>query len=202
MIDYKQQFIYENLYIKNPIKKDGKWFMELTYDNNKVSFQSPVLKIDKQEGMLFFDTTKKSSFFTFLSDIEKHIIDYIHTNSRRLFDGKEFSLDKIKSSLVSPWNLSNDLHLQFKYGDLSQVKIVSPFGDTITENELNKNVICIFSLDNVVFSKSTFSLDFQITKIRARKPQGETEEFFKPVIEQTENNKPEVQNDETDFFNE
>lgn len=195
MIDYKKDIEIDKLSISEPEKKEDKWVMKVVYDDTHLSFQTPSLKLHKDDKLIQFDSSKKRTFFKFIDDLESSIVDYLHQHSERMFKGKVFSKDKLKQSLITSWNVSDEGVVYLDTGDmLQETKFLSAFGDPIDYDQLSQNVLCIFILDAIYFSKNQFELKYTVSHIKSKRVDMK-ESFF-------EKKKTLIEDDKLDFFTE
>ncbi len=197
MIDYKKDIEIDNLSISEPQKRENKWVLEVSYEDTLLSFQTPSFRFNKTDNLLLFDSSKKHSFFKFIDTLEEVIVEYLHKNSERMFKGKVFSKEKLKQSLITSWNVSDEGLVSLKLDDdmLKETKFLSSFGDPIEFEQLSKNVICIISLDTIKFSKNQFELNYKVSHMKSKRVDNPNESFF-------ETKNALVEDDKLDFFNE
>ena len=197
MIDYKKDIEIDKLSISEPEKKEDKWVMKVLYEDSCLSFQTSSLKLHKDDKLIEFDSSKKREFFKFIDSLESSVVDYLHQNSQKLFKGKVFSKDKLRQSLVTSWNVSDEgiVYLDITDDMIKGAKFLSAFGDPIEYNELSQNVICIVILDSINFSKNEFELKYTLSHIKSKRVDNVKESFFskKDTL---------VEDDKLDFFNE
>ena len=193
MIAYKTKLEYEKLAIETPVKVDDVWEMKVTYDNEGLSFKTPSLSFDKRKQTISFLSNKKAVFFQFVDDIETHIVDYLHSNSQDLFKGKVFTKERLKDSLITSWDVTDDGIVSLNRECVTKdTKILSPFDEAITLEELSKNVICIMSLSSVTFQRNKFNINYTITHIKSKKTVSNVTNFFEETVKE----------EDMDFFNE
>jgi hypothetical protein len=195
MIDYKKDFEIDKLSISEPIKNGNNWEMKCLYDNVDLCFQTPAVKLDKEKLTLSFDCHRKHPFFKFIDDLENNIVEYLHKNSERLFKVKSFSKSKLRDGLISSWDISDEGRVVLDCNDCIKQDTIflSTFNEDVTFEKLSKNVLCLFCLETVNFSKDKFELKYRIKIIKSKKLSTGTKELvlYNPV-----------KDDNLDFFNE
>lgn len=193
MIDYKTKLEYGNLVVEAPVKVGSKWEMKVTYEKENLLFKTPSLLFDKTKKTISFNSEKKLVFFQFIDDIETGVIEYLCSNSQLLFNGKVFTKERLKESLVTSWDVTDDGFVSLRDDCItSDTKILSQFDEDITIDKLSKNVICIMLLDSVTFQKDKFNINYTITHVKSKKTINDIENFFEYTIKETD----------MDFFNE
>lgn len=196
MIDYKKDIEIDKLSILEPQKHEYKWEMKVLYEDIYLSFQTPSLKLHKHGGLLEFDSSKKHSFFKFIDNLESCVIDYLYQNSEKMFKGKVFSKEKLKQSLLTSWNISDDGMVYLDINNMmANTKFVSAFGDPVDYDQLSQNVICIIVLEAVNFSKNQFELKYSVSHMKSKRVDNIKESFF-------EKKSTLVEDDKMDFFTE
>lgn len=172
MLNIKDEVNLELLDVKLPVKVEDKWVLELLYNKEPITFQSPTLRLDSQNKKLFFDATKKKIFFEFIDALETTLLFKISEKSESLFKGKTFSVQQLQEAMVSSLNVSNDLVADFDLSNaLQNTVFLSLFGESSTFDKMSKNVVCIFKLDSVHFTKKTFTFNYTISHMKSKKPE-------------------------------
>ncbi len=196
MIDYKKDIEIDKLSISEPQKQEHRWEMKVLYEDTYLSFQTPSMKLHKDGKLLEFDSSKKHSFFKFIDNLESCIIDYLHQNSERMFKGKVFSKEKLKQSLLTSWNVSDEGMVYLDISNMmTNTKFVSAFGDVIEYDQLSQNVVSIIVLEAVNFSKNQFELKYSISHMKSKRVDNIKESFF-------EKKNTLIEDDKLDFFTE
>lgn len=197
MIDYKKDIEIDKLSISEPQKKQDKWTLQVSYQDTLLTFQTPSLKLNKDDNLLYFDSSKRHSFFKFIDTLEQVIVDYLHLNSERLFKGKVFSKEKLRQSLLASWDVSDEglVSLKINSNILEKTKFFSSFGDSVSFEQLSENVICIITLEAIIFSKNQFELNYKVSHMRSKRVNNVNESFF-------DRKNALIEDDKLDFFNE
>lgn len=196
MIGYKQDIQVDKLFISEPKKYGERWVMDLSYCEQPMSFQPPTLRLNKELKQLCFNSYKKHDFLNFIDRLEKVIIEYIGSNCERLFKGKIFSEEKLKDSLKTSWDVGDDgvVSIDYEKYITDSTVFLSVFEEDINHESLTNNVVCVFVLDSIVFSKNNFELKYFISHLKSKKVDNSVN-FF-------DNQESVIQDDTLEFFNE
>ena len=76
---------------------NGKWECKISYEGHPLVFTIPRLKL--KDCKLFFNITKKKVFLDFLESLDEIVVDTLTENSEKIFNGKVFKKEEIKSSM-------------------------------------------------------------------------------------------------------
>ena len=157
-----------------PIKEKGAvYYSPLTYtegiSGNALVFQTPAVVLETNPLRATFQLVNKGYFFTLLEDLQNRVVDRIYTNSKKFFNGKEFSEDRIRNSLkkiivIDEAGAVTVNGLEFD----KNVKFFDSFKDTLAQSDVSFPVqcSCIFSIDRVVYDKRDVLVPIKITHVK------------------------------------
>ncbi len=139
------------------IKKEGN-IRKTEIKNNNKPFYLQTPKVHLKDNSINIDY----KFENVLSQIVQQIKDYIMENSRELFNGKVFTLEKIDKSLNPPYE-NNNLSL-----DIAQnIRIIDQFGKELSVETLNYDcALCILLIKELQFIKTKINLVIELTNVK------------------------------------
>jgi hypothetical protein len=149
------------------------WDMDFLYDSKPFMFLTPRIKLSKDTGQLIFNINSKIEFVNFIEEVQYNIIKYISSNSKNLFNGKEFSEDKLIDCLKQTWDI-DDMgvgHFDTINEDLSKVRCTDPFNNQIEYAKISQDVSAIVSAKNISFTKNLFTINYEIKHLKMTKPE-------------------------------
>lgn len=177
ILSYKQKLNAENLSLEYKGKNGENWYIQIKYDNQPLLFQTPVLI--KEENVL--ESGENISFLEYITSLEELIVVKMHEESKILFNGKVFSRDKLKNSMNKSW-IINNAKMQFLFDE--------------PDEDLATRARFIFAVENIVFTKTDFKIEYKIQSTKDKKK--------KPVVNYFEMDEPpqkeNADNDNLDFF--
>lgn len=218
-IIYHKELNLDKISIKNPVKIDGIYQASLDFNNNtNWSIQIPEVSVN--ENNLSFSMVKRGQFFTLLEELQEKIIMLIYLNSKTLFNGKTFTEKKIRSSLIKPFEITNEGLVTLKNVTVcnKDLKVYDKFDDKSELPEFPFNATCILKINPIKFVKNDIILSYTITHIKLpllkKKPQNcilddeiipEIIQENIPEIEEEDSNSLDLETfeknfDNTDFF--
>jgi hypothetical protein len=146
---------------------------DILYNNKPLYIQTPKSKLISINGVnLKVNLNKHGSFLNLFQKLNEKLKQCVYINSKKLFNGKQFTENKINNSYQSNINVNEkefilDVHLS------KDVKIFNTFMESISEEIkstkeelLNKNVTCILHVKNIIFTKTTIHTFISIEHIK------------------------------------
>jgi hypothetical protein len=186
-MNYKRDFDYSLLNIAPAVKnkESGEWVCDLSFEGKDFLVSTPRVKI--QENSLVFKTENKKVFMDFIDKLEANVIQHLFDNSIKIFKGKKFSLEKIKSSLVPSILLSEDGRFACLETETTEdIRCFSPFGEEIARTDVQKYVTAHIKVNSIVFLKELFHIRYSIVVLKMSKIELTNVEEFVPVVDPVE----------------
>jgi hypothetical protein len=144
-------------------------YIDISYNKSDLYMQIPkgkIISFDIENKIVSIET----NINTFIKNLENLIVNTVYKYSTRWFNGKQFTINKIKNGLLS--NLSkNILHLTIDklpslYDQYKNIINIKDLQNLLMEN-LDINIVCIVKLLNLQFidNKFTYNLVLEQAKI-------------------------------------
>lgn len=152
MLLYTGEIDYEKFYLENSVKNKDTMVVGVKYEDKPFVFQTCVMKISG--GKCNFDSKTKANMLKFINDFEHILIKNISENSERIF-GRKFSEKKLSDSFDNSWEITND-------GIVSMTLDAESIED-------DKSVYCIFKVEQIVFTKTRFSIKYVLSNLKEKK---------------------------------
>lgn len=218
---------FTKISLELPKKIDGVYTSDITYDKSQFMIQTPILDFNKKENSEeIIVKTNCQEFISFFDSLSVNLLELLHTNSKEFFNGKEFSMERLASSLEDFVQLA-DIDETIENGEKGpqEVNNVSFSKDIKITNIFNEIILpiypirgkCVLHLKNITFHGKQFksNIEVKVIKIEHKRKVNrsvllnldETEseeekvesESEKEIIE-SETEKVEVKIDSLDFF--
>lgn len=180
--------------VKN--SETNKWDCKIKYEDKVFTFNTP--KVNIKDGVLFFDINKKKIFLDFLEKIDESVINYLYENCEKIFNGKKFTLERLKNSLQPQIDIDENGTVSLCTTFDDNVKFFNTFGDQIQLQEIGKHCSAVLCVEKVTFTKDLFKLKYTIKVIKSSKFEKNNENFDEPIKQVQEN--VEITKDPDNFF--
>lgn len=157
----------EYIDILAPNKVNGVYQSDILYNNKPWFVQVPDLQLNSSSS-ISFSMVKKGTFFTFLEQLEEKIITTLSSKSVEFFNGKSFSENKIKDTLVKPYNITTDGLVILNGVSLdSGLQVYDYFKDQVCKLPNYPFCgTCILKIGPIKWNKNVISLDYKICYIK------------------------------------
>lgn len=162
----KDFLLYENLKISPAIKVDKKWVLNISYDNRKLQVLSPRIKM--HGNTLSLKIQNKKEFVIFIESIELAIKRYLVENSMSLFK-KTFSGIEIDDAMVRSWNVDDNGIYYLNTTLDTNIVYYDTFNNVINSSEIGENVSAVINVDSIEFDKVSFSIKYNILRVKQSK---------------------------------
>jgi len=166
VIQYKT-FDINQLNLEIPTKNEsGNYTCEFKYsDTADFVIQSPEVNV--ADNGITFKMINKGQFLTLFENLYEKIISLLLVNSKDFFNGKQFSEERLKSSLKKIIYTDQD-NVRINNIKISKtVKIFDAFKDTLVLlPETAFNCTCLIELNNLTFDKTECNVNLLITYIK------------------------------------
>lgn len=190
MTNYKHIDVSASLKIEKPHKING------VYQSNTLfKVQTPEVTIDLDNNSISFRMIKKGKFVTLLEELENNIVSILYNNSTDFFNGKTFTLNKIRESLEKLFKLDNEGIVTLNNVTIpSDVKVYDHFNELLTVSKGTGKVtgVCILQLNSIKFIKSVINVGFTLTHLKLSV---EKKKFTECILEDEETYKKEEKED-------
>jgi len=166
VLSFKDHIDSSNINFQKPVKSEGKWNINIS---PPFMFKTPRVKLNKERATLMFNLKNKALFVKFLEDFEDVIINRLHESSSELFNGRKFSLEKIKNSLKRSWDITEDGNVILNTScreNLSKVVCTDMFGEKTDFENVDNSVSAVLTVKNISFTKNLFEIDFEISHLK------------------------------------
>lgn len=152
-------------------KSDGmSYIIDMYYKNNAIIIQLPKYKLYSIENdKLILELSDIQFNEYFIKPIEEYICKIIHKKSEKWFNGKNFTMNKILGSLVSPFKKIENGNFLL---NLSITKNTCFFNryKNIIEQPVNfhdhPELITLIKIANVLFTKNKFSYNLMLEQAK------------------------------------
>lgn len=165
-ISYKNPLNSSLIEIKESFKnKDtGEWECPFLYNSSELVVTTPKIKIE--DNTILFDSNKREAFVDFIEKLESSVVEHLSENSSKIFKGKKFTKERIKSSLVPSIYIDDEgvSYIQTSFNE--NLECFDFFLDRITKEELGEDVIAGVHVKSIVFNKELFRIDYQLTRLK------------------------------------
>lgn len=148
-------------------KETGEWECALLYNLSELVFTTPKIKV--HDNSILFDGAKKKQFTDFIENLESQIVEYLFQNSSKIFKGKKFTKERVKSSLVPSIYIDEKgiSYIQTSFNE--NLEFYDFFLDKIPKEKIEQDVIASVHVKSIVFNKELFRIDYQLTKLKNSK---------------------------------
>lgn len=148
-------------------------FIDMYYKNQSLIIQLPKYKVKSIHNNKMVIIVDDTIFQYLISPLEEHIIQTTHNQSEKWFNGKKFTMNKIMSSIVSPYNKKkNDGCNEEPTLKLSLNKNTMYFNKyktLIQQEDINCDdveIICLVKIANIQFLQNKFSYNIVLEQAK------------------------------------
>lgn len=144
-------------------------FIDMYYKNNQLVIQLPKTKIKSLDTNKLIVEINEELITYLIKPLEEYIINTVHENSEKWFNGKKFTMNKIMNSLVSPLtkDTSNSLKLTLTKNTMyfNRYKTMIQHGDIQPSND-EIDIICLVKIANIQFLQNKFSYNMVLEQAK------------------------------------
>lgn len=145
------------------------YFIDMYYKNRSLVIQLPKYKIKNIEDNKLVLNVDESLFQYFISPLEEHVIDTIHKNSEKWFNGKRFTINKIMNSIVSPYTKKENEHT-LKISLTKNTMYFNRYKNIIQKDDINLDsdveIIGLVKIANIQFLQNKFSYNIVLEQAK------------------------------------
>ena len=156
VLDYRQIDLNKVVYSK-PEKVKGSYVCDITYNENNIFVQSPLMKthneideINQRTYLELIFNDENKSFYEFLNKFDEFNIMKIHNNSLEWFN-KEFPLDVVEDFYSGSLKHKNNPKLKLKFNKNDNCFIYDKNEKVINKIKKGGEVICILKFNGFKF---------------------------------------------------
>lgn len=166
------EFILSNIQFNDIIhnKVYGKeiqkvYFIDMFYTNSIITIQLPKCKIYNiinENLILDINSTEISTFFI---SLEEYIINCIYNKSEKWFNGKQFTINKIKECLISPLSKDKKL-LNLTLND--NTMLFDQYKNNISKISIDNilEIVCLIEILNLQFLNNEFTYNISVKQVK------------------------------------
>jgi hypothetical protein len=135
-------------------------FIDMYYKNNPIIIQLPKYNIKNIDNNKMVISVDETLYQYLINPLEEHIIQIVHEQSEKWFNGKKFTMNKIMNSIVSPFNKKESdstlkLSLNKNTMYFNRYKTLIQLEDISTNSDIE--IICLVRISNIQFLQNKFS---------------------------------------------
>jgi hypothetical protein len=148
-------------------KLSSKHCIDAFYENSQLFIQTPQFSVQSIHDNGITVSGNNPSFVEFIKKLEEQVIHAVYKHADDWFNGKRFTLNKIKNSLVSklsPAGESFSLNVDLQ----AETKFFNQFKQQITSAHLaeNADIILLLRMRGLSFSGSQFTYDLVLEQAK------------------------------------
>lgn len=168
-VNFSKVKVFKKVY-KN--KETNLHHLDVHLNNQDLYFQTPQFVMKSYSGNQLEIACNNEKFIQFINNLEDHISDLLHKYSNDIFNGKKFTLEKIKKGLVRTFlknqNEQNEQSKNFIVNTSENTKFFNQHKIEIKKDQLNSNsdIILLLRLNGVSFKGSTFKCNFVLEQAK------------------------------------
>lgn len=159
-----------NVVISKPEKIDGEYKSKISYgDDDTLLIQTPELIINDGNGSnkVEFNMINNGDFFCLLDNLTETIITCIYTNSKDFFNGKEFSENRIRTSLNKIVDVDTEGVVKLNATTAGiDFKVINIFNEEIIDYKFPLKGKCILEISGITYHKKDFIVNLNIKSIK------------------------------------
>jgi hypothetical protein len=147
--------------LSQPIKEQN-YTSKILYKEQEIFLQTPV--ITKNGDTLEFSMVNNGKFFSFFEELNEFLIEYVYVHSKELFNGKEFSENRIRNSLHKIVEVNENVSIPIKTDP--KIRIINIFNEPVSEVVENLTGKCIINIRDITFTKKEFFVNIYLTNMK------------------------------------
>lgn len=146
-------------------------FIDMYYKNQSLIIQLPKYKLKSIHDNKMVIVVDDTIFQYLISPLEEHIIQTTHNQSEKWFNGKKFTMNKIMSSIVSPYNKrQHNEEPTLKLSLNKNTMYFNKYKTLIQQEDINCNtdveIICLVKIANIQFLQNKFSYNIVLEQAK------------------------------------
>lgn len=144
-------------------------FIDMYYKNNPLVIQLPKTKIKNIDNAKILIEINDEIITYLIKPLEEYIINSVHENSEKWFNGKKFTMNKIMNSLVSP--LTKDSTKSLKLTLTKNTMYFNRYKTMIQHDDIKLSnddidIICLVKIANIQFLQNKFSYNMVLEQAK------------------------------------
>lgn len=145
-------------------------FIDMYYKNHSLIIQLPKYKIKSVDDNKLIINIDSELISYLIRPLEEHIMNIVHENSEKWFNGKRFTMNKIMNSLVSPLTKVDNENL-LKLTLNKNTLYFNRYKNIISKSDINMStgdvdIICLVKLANIQFLQNKFSYNIVLEQAK------------------------------------
>lgn len=174
------------------------YIIDMYYKNNAIIIQLPKYKLYSIENdKLILELSDIQFNEYFIKPLEEYICKIIHKKSEKWFNGKNFTMNKILGSLVSPFKKIENGNFLLNLSITKNTCFFDRYKNIIEHPVFNPELITLIKLANVSFIKNKFSYNLILEQAKVFI---EEKLIGYSIIDTSEVNETECDESKRDFF--
>lgn len=195
ILNYKKKLNQDLLSVEKPVKDDKLHYSTVSYSGEPLSIQVRGVLEGKAKIKITNNTDK---FLELLGDISGSISSIVHKNSEEFFNGKKFSLDKIKNSLFNIYKVeeSGEIVVNSKGEDY----VCMDYFENEIPFEEAKGTVCdvVLKISGLTYIRNSLVITSKISHVKQCKLKKDKKVVF--LDQDSTIKKKEENTDDLDFF--
>lgn len=165
LIKYKE-FDLKNVVICKPQKTAECYSSVVLYgDNEELLIQTPEITLKDPQTMTF-NMVNNGQFFSVLDDLKEHLIEHIFVNSKSFFNGKEFSSNRIRNSLISIQDVDDNGNVKLYINNSTDFKVTNIFNESCETHEYPLTGKSIIKVKQINYTNKEFKVIVELKKLK------------------------------------
>lgn len=195
---------YNLIALESPVKIKSKVYSSMVKCNGAAFYiQTPEVILESSGTRFTFDAVDNHEFFNCFSELQTTLISLLTKNSAEMFNGRIFTEEKIKTSMLNILTNKEDNFFEVSMEKSESLEYVDAFGDPMRHVGTLEPFPArlILKIDSVVFTGSISKVKLILCKVKISTKQGKKEnlECVLPDSPELSFENPEEPND-SDFF--
>lgn len=151
------------------LKKDTfTHFIDIYYKNQSLVLQLPKYAIESINNNKMIIYVDDELIQYLIKPLEEHVINTVHCQSEKWFNGKRFTMNKIMNSLVSPLNKKGDKHT-LKITLDKHTLYFNRYKNVINKEDImgsDIEIVCLIKISNLQFLQNKFSYNIVLEQAK------------------------------------
>ena len=145
-------------------------YIDMTYNKNPLYIQFPRSLLHSLKGGQAQIGINDSIVHTFIQPLQEHIIKSVHKHSETWFQGKRFTMNKIKNCILSAITYAQDVHL-LNLTVSKNLRIFDQYKKEINDNHINEQslpieAIALVKIANLQFIDNRFTYNMSLEQLK------------------------------------
>jgi hypothetical protein len=165
-IDIQKVKVFKKVY-KN--KQTNLYNLDVHLNNQELFFQTPQFVVSNVNSDNLEVNCNNQNFKNYINTLEDHICELLHKYSNDIFNGKKFTLEKIKKGLIRSFRETESKSEKvFVVKTTEHTKYFNQFKNEITKNQItnHSDIILLLRFKGLSFKGSSFKCDFVLEQAK------------------------------------